>query len=233
MRGFFGRQRVEKTLAPAAIGSYESALYPPRSYFCHAVDGGQTVDQCPVMLPSIDADSVCKPLSKEQTIQEDSNNRLHRPTLHDFFSCFGPEIVRLHSSSSVSAKQSSAYTHFPLSILEEPSILLSPCVPLKMEGASAHTSNLLKRMPLRMYARQRPPRPIRRGAKVTLGEQPSSSVPRKRSRTERDGNDEMENNEDSDAEDDRDDEISVNFDFDDDDDGGSEGRDSGGDEAML
>lgn len=200
MRGFSGRQKIEKTANPFVCGSYESAIFPPRSYRCHIAR--EELTRNTVMLPSIDADSVCKPFEKDSVTLSTTQPK---PSLHNFVSCFVssshsntigalvPQLEMLNvfdyceesreASDNIRSRtlQIASAVHLPVDLQPfiGPVILYAP-----------------EKLTIKSVQRRRPPRPIRRGAKVVLLEQEApSSVPGignlgvKRQREDGDGDD--------------------------------------------
>ncbi|CCW63511.1 unnamed protein product [Phytomonas sp. EM1] len=96
MRGFLGRNNADKLQPVSNITSYEEALYPPRPYRYHlqqdsivpstsltaspSPNASHSASSPPplVVLPSIDADSICEPHSQQSQAQQHLQTR--RPT---------------------------------------------------------------------------------------------------------------------------------------------------------
>lgn len=245
MRGFYGRHRVDKPQASLVVDSYDTALYPPRAYHCLTVERGSVADPNTVMLPSIDSDSVCKPFIKDA---QSPNLAQHKPTLLEYFSCFVSPSMRnsssvhyvrglealnvLHYSELWQTSQGAAFS--PLAKI------IPDLVPLSI---SLKPLDSVHKISIRHVPRAKPPKPTRRGAKVTLeevtplteGGKMQLGVKRSRKQLEEG----MKGNGDNDStlglegESDHDDDVSVTYVADDDDDGCSDGFDDGENDLVV
>lgn len=248
MRGFFGRQRGEKPPASVAvIDSYETSLYPPRPYRCHTIEGGGVGgspdhNAAVIVLPSIDADSVCQPFTKDtQTV----NKNQRKPVLKEYFSCFV-------SPSCCNGEILVPPVAEPLNIFHYVTPTLSTSnsendggdlacligLPVELRRFNVGYRSKIMEKPkdilIPRFRRKRPPKPTRRGGKVTVSE-PSAAVVALSARTvKRPREDEDLGSQASlnSAEDD-DDDVSVQYEADDDDDGVSDGFDAGGDDLVM
>lgn len=243
MRGFFGRQRGDKPPASAAvIDSYETSLYPPRPYRCHTIEGvAGTPDQHTVILPSIDADSVCSPFMKDtQTV----NKNQRKPLLKDYVSCYVSPSCGDGQVLVPPAMEPLNVFHYitpSVSNIEDNGGDLASIIGLPAElrrfnvGYRSKVMEKSKDVLIPRFKRKRPPKPTRRGAKVTVSE-PSASMLAletrsvvKRPRED----DDLDSQKSLNSGEDEDDDISVQYEADDDDDGVSDGFDAGGGELEI
>lgn len=246
MKGHFGRQRIDRPHPTVAVDSYETAVYPPRSYRCHTFDFSVEPDQNTVMLPSIDSDSICNPFTKDL---QSTNKAQRRPSLREYFFCY---------VSSSRQKQPSVYPSLePLNVLHYPELYtfgdvrmglpsLTKAIAFPAElmplhagrGSSVEILTSPEKLKIHSSYRRKPPKPTRRGGTVTVSVSVKSSLlpsqRRKRSRNEDENADDGDEGSDvaEEFDSDNDDEASVGLCDDDDDDVG-DGIDSGSEGPFI
>lgn len=247
MKGHFGRQRIDRPHPTIAVDSYETAVYPPRSYRCHTFDFSVEPDQNTVMLPSIDSDSICNPFTKDL---QSANKAQRRPSLREYFFCY---------VSSSRQKQPSNFPALePLNVLHYPELHSSgdvamgwpsltkaiafpaELVPLHSGRGSSAVEILAapEKLKIQSSFRRKPPKPTRRGGTVTVSDNVKSpfllSQRRKRSRNEDENADDGDegSNAAEELDSDNDDEASIGL-CDDDDDDVEDGIDSGSEGPLI
>ncbi|EPY25713.1 hypothetical protein STCU_06530 [Strigomonas culicis] len=266
--GFGRNRLDKQHPSTCAIRSYAEARYPPRAYHYHQqlrpeAPGGGRPAAAAIVLPSIDADAICEPHLRvvatpslpnargRATVQTTTEvEKRPPPNLRDCFACYVPDAY----TSGVLAWAALEPYREPLNVLHYPELLpphgtvaaqLSALgLPTELAqvysggGGGGGRTVSAARLRVRPVRRPVPPRPMRRGAKVTmpspvLGPQGAA---RKRPRPERldDGGD----SEDPDRGSGEDEEMSGNFFNEDDDDenGGSDdgdGRSDKGDDMYM
>lgn len=253
MRGFGKHGRDAVPPSAAAITSYEQALYPPRAYRVHHQPTATRADA--LVLPSIAADTVCEPRPEavrttgfRAAAEEPGPAPPRPPAAAAYLSCFVPSPAEAFAFDMAEALAE------PLNALHYAEVvgaggarlrgvMAAAGVPLELLLPAPELTGIGSSVPLTTPAAQRralavrahrlppPPRPVRRGGKVSMPEAPpppgrghpgddGSGSKRRRTEGEEDGSG-------SQAEDSE--ELSVSLHRSDDDDDNVEGFSGGSD----